>query len=130
MSALMRRTRIEHILSALPPLATEERTFGIGSSVPNAAVSERVHITLRQKQRVEQKHHGIMDIYEVEFCRRGRWEQQDARFVAAVPTKPHTRWPGSICTSKVNAGRLGYASEGLGTEAHRRSCFTPPEATG
>src|SRR6516164_9510103 len=24
----MRRTRIEHILSALPPLATEERTFG------------------------------------------------------------------------------------------------------
>jgi hypothetical protein len=32
----MRRTRIEHILSALPPLATEERTFGIGSSVPEA----------------------------------------------------------------------------------------------
>src|SRR5262245_2909755 len=26
---------------------------------------------------------GIMDIYEVELCRRGRWEQQDARFVAA-----------------------------------------------
>src|SRR5262249_16131156 len=26
----------------------------------------------------------IMDIYEVELCRRGRWEQQDARFVAAV----------------------------------------------
>jgi hypothetical protein len=24
-----------------------------------------------------------MDIYEVEFCRRGRWEQQEARFVAA-----------------------------------------------
>src|SRR6476619_7670615 len=37
----MRRTRIEHILSALPPLATEERTFGIGSSVPGAAVSSR-----------------------------------------------------------------------------------------
>ncbi len=30
----MRRTRSEHILSALPPLTTEERTFGIGSSVP------------------------------------------------------------------------------------------------
>jgi hypothetical protein len=30
----MRRTRIEHILSALPPLATEERTFGIASFVP------------------------------------------------------------------------------------------------
>jgi hypothetical protein len=26
---------------------------------------------------------GIMDIYEVEHCRRGRWEQQAARFVAA-----------------------------------------------
>jgi hypothetical protein len=26
---------------------------------------------------------GIMDIYEVELCRRGRWEKQDARFVAA-----------------------------------------------
>ena len=25
----------------------------------------------------------IMDIYEVELCRRGRWEQQDARFVVA-----------------------------------------------
>jgi len=24
-----------------------------------------------------------MDIYEVELCRRGRWEQQDPRFVAA-----------------------------------------------
>ena len=32
----MRRTRIEHILSALPPLTTEERTFGIGSFVPEA----------------------------------------------------------------------------------------------
>jgi hypothetical protein len=26
----------------------------------------------------------VMDIYEVELCRRGRWEQQDARFVAAT----------------------------------------------
>ena len=25
-----------------------------------------------------------MDIYEVELCCRGRWEQQDARLVAAV----------------------------------------------
>ena len=24
-----------------------------------------------------------MNIYEVELCRRGRWEQQDTRFVAA-----------------------------------------------
>jgi hypothetical protein len=44
-----------------------------------------------------------------------------------MPTKPHTRWPGSICTAKANAGRFGYASGGLGTEAHRGSCFTPPE---
>jgi hypothetical protein len=26
---------------------------------------------------------GILDIYEVELCRRGRWEQHYARFVAA-----------------------------------------------
>ena len=32
----LRRTQPEHILSALPPLATEERTFGIGSFVPIA----------------------------------------------------------------------------------------------
>ena len=25
----------------------------------------------------------VMDIYEVDLCRRGRWDQQDARFVAA-----------------------------------------------
>jgi hypothetical protein len=25
----------------------------------------------------------IMEIFEVELCRRGRWEQQQARFVAA-----------------------------------------------
>ena len=30
----------EHILSALLPLATEERTFGIGSSVP---IADQVH---------------------------------------------------------------------------------------
>ena len=35
----MRRTRIEHMLSALPPIAAEERTFLIGSSVPKAAIS-------------------------------------------------------------------------------------------
>jgi hypothetical protein len=34
----MRRTRIEHTLSALPLLATEERTFGIGSFVPKGDI--------------------------------------------------------------------------------------------
>src|SRR5215471_10254869 len=47
-----------------------------------------------------------------------------------MPTKPHTRWPGSICAAKVNAGRSGYAFGGSGTEAHRRSCFTSPDAVG
>src|SRR5262245_22530156 len=32
----MRKTRSEHMLSALLPLATEERTFGIGSFVPGS----------------------------------------------------------------------------------------------
>src|SRR5262245_45275107 len=44
----MRRTRIEHILSALPQLATEERTFGIGSSVPIGDMT-LVSITARLK---------------------------------------------------------------------------------
>src|SRR5262249_20252173 len=44
---------------------------------------------------------------------------------AEMPVKRHTRCPGSICTAKGNAGRFGYASGGLETEAHRRGCFTP-----
>src|SRR5262249_15922342 len=43
----MGRRRIEHILSALPPLATEERTFGIGSSVPIAAERNAAHRRIR-----------------------------------------------------------------------------------
>ena len=36
----LRRTQPEHILSALPPLATGERTFRIGSFVPCVDGSE------------------------------------------------------------------------------------------
>jgi hypothetical protein len=36
-----RRIGVIRNISALPPLATEERTFGIGSFVPEAAVSSR-----------------------------------------------------------------------------------------
>jgi hypothetical protein len=36
----MRRTRIEHMLSAYYPIATEERTFRIGSFVPLTDVYE------------------------------------------------------------------------------------------
>jgi hypothetical protein len=39
LSVKLRRPQPEHILSALPPLATEERTFGIGSFVPKAVLS-------------------------------------------------------------------------------------------
>ena len=35
----MRRTRIEHMSSAYHPIATDERTSRIGSSVPKAAIS-------------------------------------------------------------------------------------------
>jgi hypothetical protein len=38
---------MEHILSALPPLATEEPTFGIGSSVPKADVHFCVSFNVR-----------------------------------------------------------------------------------
>jgi hypothetical protein len=73
-----------------------------------------------------------MDIYEVEFCRRGRWEHQDARFVAArdADEAAYKVAGEHLHIEGERPGRLGYASEGLGTEAHRRSCFTPLEATG
>src|SRR6516162_1259771 len=72
---------------------------------------------------------GIMDIYEVELCRRGRWEQQDARFVAARDadeaaykvTGKHLHSEGERSKVRLRARRLGNGS-------HRRSCFTPPEA--
>ena len=35
----MRRTHIVHMSSALPPIATEERTFLMGRFVPKAAIS-------------------------------------------------------------------------------------------
>jgi hypothetical protein len=60
---------------------------------------------------------GMMDIYEVELCRRGSWEQQDAWFVAAGDGEAAYKVTGSICTAEANAGKLGYASEGWGTEA-------------
>jgi hypothetical protein len=67
-----------------------------------------------------------MDIYEVELCHRGRWGQQDARFVAARDANEAAyNVTGSICAARANAGKFGYASAGLGTEAHRQSCFTP-----
>jgi hypothetical protein len=47
----MRRTRMEHILSALPPLATEERTFEIGSSVPATDIDDANQIDEAQKTR-------------------------------------------------------------------------------
>src|SRR5262249_23272598 len=80
--------------------------------------SERVHISLRQKQRVEQKHLGIMDIYEVELCRRGRWEQQDARFVAATDadeaaykvTREHLHSEGERRKVRLRVRRLGNGS--------------------
>ena len=72
---------------------------------------------------------GILDIYEVELCRRGHWEQQDARFVAAGNADEAAyKVTGEHLLAKANAGRFGYASGGLGTEAHRQNCFTPPKA--
>src|SRR5262245_7729481 len=90
--------------------------------------SERVHITLRQKQRVEQKLHGHGHI-------RGRalppWPLGAARRAVRRGQRcQRSRIQGDRGASaqrRPNAGRSGYASGGLGTEAHRRSCFTPPE---
>jgi hypothetical protein len=60
----------------------------------------------------------IMDIYEVELCRRGRWEQQDARFVAAVNadeaaykvTGEHLQSEGERRKVRLRVQRLGAGS--------------------
>ncbi len=61
---------------------------------------------------------GIMDIYEVELCRRGRWEQQDGRFVAAGDadeaaykvTGEHLRSEGERRRVRLRVRRLGNGS--------------------
>jgi hypothetical protein len=60
----------------------------------------------------------IMDIYEVELCRHGRWEQQDARFVAAVNadeaaykvTGEHLQSEGERRKVRLRVRRLGNGS--------------------
>ena len=72
---------------------------------------------------------GIMDIYEVELCRRGRWEQQDGRFVAAGDADEAAyKVTGEHLRSEGERRRVRLRVRRLGNEAHRRSCFTPPEA--
>ena len=59
-----------------------------------------------------------MDIYEVELCHRGRWEQQDARFVAArnaeeaayTVTGIHLRSEGERRKIRLRVRRLGNGS--------------------
>jgi hypothetical protein len=59
-----------------------------------------------------------MDIYEVELCHRGRWEQQDARFVAARDaneaaynvTGEHLRSQGERRKVRLRVRRLGNGS--------------------
>jgi hypothetical protein len=59
-----------------------------------------------------------MDIYEVELCRRGRWEQQDARFVAAADadeaaykvTGEHLHSEGERRKARLRVRRLGNGS--------------------
>src|SRR5262249_4890352 len=82
----------------------------------------------------------IMDIYEVEICRRGRWEQQDARFVAAEDaeeaaykvTKEHLHSEGERRKGRLRVGRLGngsplpklfYAARGGERSYSRRQLF-------
>ena len=60
-----------------------------------------------------------MDIYEVELCHRGRWEQEHAHFVAARDadeaaynvTGKHLRSEGERRMVRLRVRRLGIASE-------------------
>ena len=61
---------------------------------------------------------GIMDIYEVELCHRGRRERQDARFVAAGDadeaaykvTRDHLHSEGERRKVRLRVRRLGNGS--------------------
>ena len=53
---------------------------------------------------------GIMDIYEVELCRRGRWELQDARFVAARDAHEAAYSEGERGKVRLRVRRLGNGS--------------------
>jgi hypothetical protein len=51
-----------------------------------------------------------MEIYEVELCQRGRWEQQHARFVAARDADEAAyKVTGKHLRSEGTAGRCGCA---------------------
>ena len=60
-----------------------------------------------------------MDIYEVELCHRGRWEQEHAHFVAArdadeaayTVTGKHLRSEGERRKVRLRVRRLGIGSE-------------------
>jgi hypothetical protein len=72
----MRRTRIEHILSALPPLATEERTFGIGSSVPIATFRAAARsIAIRSPRRRSAINDGAMVIESLRRLQDLNWQK-------------------------------------------------------
>jgi hypothetical protein len=59
-----------------------------------------------------------MEIYEIELCKRGRWEQQHARFVAAQDadeaayklTGEHLRSEGERRKVRLRVRRLGNGS--------------------
>ena len=79
-----------------------------------------------------------MEIYEVELCQHGRWEQQHARFVAARDadeaaykvTGEHLRSEGERKKLRLRVKRLGNGSpapkRGEATEAQRANCADLP----
>jgi hypothetical protein len=70
-----------------------------------------------------------VDVYEVDPWRRGRYDEEHARFVAAGDADEAAyKLAGEYLHTKATAGSFGCASGGLGMEAPRRSCFTPPES--
>jgi hypothetical protein len=71
---------------------------------------------------------GIMDIYEVELCRRGRWQQQDPRFIAAGDadeaaykvSREHLHSEGESRKVRVRVRKLGNGSQCGPPSARRR----------
>jgi hypothetical protein len=65
-----------------------------------------------------------MEIYEVELCQRGRWEQQHARFVAARDADEAAyKVTGQHLRSEGNRRKLRLRVRRLGNGSPHQSCF-------
>ena len=72
---------------------------------------------------------ATLDIYEVDPCHRGDYDEEHARFVAAGDADEAAyKVAGEHLHSEGNRRKLRLRVRRIGNGSPRRSCFTPPEA--